>query len=161
MLLLLSPAAASIRLSPAGEVSCRRSVPHSCRTPGAPCTTADDCDEDQYCELGLGEPSEGWGEPPPGLMCIDPLPATGKCVEAPIVCSGNPNDPPDCVEPCEYMPPVGDLNATLEWQWGLESPLAEKTDIWATPTVARVYDANCDGKLDRNDPPNIAFVSWS
>jgi hypothetical protein len=130
-----------------------------CTLPGDSCTTADDCAEDEYCELGLGEPSEGWGDPPPGLICTDQLPPTGKCVGLPVVCNGGPNDPPDCVEPCEYMPEPGDLNASLEWQWGLEAPLPEKTDIWATPTVARVYDANCDGKLDANDPPNLVFVS--
>ncbi|PRP90061.1 FG-GAP repeat protein [Enhygromyxa salina] len=131
----------------------------ACTVPGEACTTADDCDEDEYCELGLGEPSPGLGEPPPGLICTAELPPTGKCVEAPVVCTGGPNDPPDCVDACEYMPPPGDLNASLEWQWGLEAPLPEKTDVWATPTVARVYDANCDGQLDNNDPPNLVFVS--
>ncbi len=31
--------------------------------------------------------------------------------------------------------------------------------MWATPTVARVYDANCDGKVDESDPPDVIFVS--
>lgn len=133
----------------------------SCTVPGAECTTADDCGEDQYCELGLGEPSPGPGTPPPGLVCTVDLPPTGKCVDLPVVCTGGPNDPPDCIEPCEYMPEPQPLNADVEWQWGLLAPMAEKTDIWATPTVARVYDANCDGKLDANDPPNVVFVSGS
>ena len=131
----------------------------ACKLPGDACTTEDDCDDGEYCELGLGDPSPGQGMPPAGLECLDPLPATGKCVDLPIVCQGGPNDPEDCVEACEYMPAPGMLNATLEWQWGVFEPLTDKTDVWATPAVARVYDANCDGKLDRNDPPNIAFVS--
>lgn len=130
-----------------------------CTIPGAACTTADDCEEGEYCELGLGDPSPGQGEPPPGLICIDELPPTGKCVESPVVCTGGPNDPEDCVPECEFMPTPGALDATIEWTWGLEAPLPEKTDVWATPTVARVYDANCDGKLDSNDPPNMVFVS--
>ena len=32
-------------------------------------------------------------------------------------------------------------------------------DVWATPTVGRVVDANCDGKVDLSDPPNVIFVS--
>jgi len=131
----------------------------SCTIPGAACTTAADCADDEYCELGLGDPSPGPGMPPAGLMCLDDLPPTGKCVGLPVICTGEPNDPPDCVEPCEYMPPAGQLNAVVEWQWGLEAPIEQKTDVWATPTVARIYDANCDGKLDKNDPPNLAFVS--
>ncbi len=130
-----------------------------CTAPGSECTTEADCGDGQYCELGLGEPSPGPGTPPEGLSCTKDLPPTGKCVDLPVVCNGGPNDPPDCIEPCEYMPTAGDLNATLEWQWGLEAPFPEKTDVWATPTVARIYDANCDGKLDQNDPPNVVFVS--
>ncbi|NVB39406.1 VCBS repeat-containing protein [Pseudenhygromyxa sp. WMMC2535] len=131
----------------------------SCITPGSECTTADDCGEDQYCELGLGEPSPGPGTPPEGLSCTLDLPATGKCVDLPVVCTGSADDPEDCVEACEVMAEAQPLNAVAEWQWGLESPLPEKTDIWSTPTVARVYDANCDGEYDENDPPNVVFVS--
>jgi hypothetical protein len=31
--------------------------------------------------------------------------------------------------------------------------------VWATPTVGRVYDSNCDNTIDENDPPNVVFVS--
>ncbi|WP_106390433.1 FG-GAP repeat domain-containing protein [Enhygromyxa salina] len=133
----------------------------ACVVPGEACTTADDCDEDEYCELGLGEPSPGQGQPPPGLVCTQKLPPTGRCVGAPVVCTGEADDPPDCVEACEYMPTPGELNASLEWQWGHNAPLFIKTDVWATPMVARMYDANCDGELDANDPPNMVFVSGS
>ncbi|NJK33387.1 MAG: hypothetical protein HC927_13850, partial [Deltaproteobacteria bacterium] len=130
-----------------------------CVIPGSECTTAADCEGSQYCELGLGEPSPGPGIPPAGLICTLDLPPTGKCVDLPIVCTGSPNDPPNCVEPCEVMPEAGELTAQIEWQWGLDAPFPEKTDVWATPTVARIYDANCDGQLDANDPPNVVFVS--
>jgi hypothetical protein len=33
------------------------------------------------------------------------------------------------------------------------------TDVWATPTVGRVVDTNCDGAVDELDPPNVIFVS--
>lgn len=132
----------------------------SCVIPGEPCTTAADCEDDEYCELGLGEPSPGPGTPPaPGLECVDDLPPTGACIDLPVVCTGGPNDPEDCVPACEVMPEPKPLSAAIEWQWGLEAPMTEKTDIWATPTVARIYDANCDDKLDGNDPPNVVFVS--
>jgi hypothetical protein len=61
---------------------------------------------------------------------------------------------------CEFYPPVGPLNAELKYEWGAAPLLApEHTDVWATPTVGRLYDANCDGLVDVLDPPNVVFVS--
>jgi len=64
------------------------------------------------------------------------------------------------VASCEYHPPVGKLTAEAKWTWG---PVAQVrpnfTDVWSTPTVGRVYDGNCDGKVDELDSPNVIFVS--
>src|SRR6185295_16545172 len=47
-----------------------------------------------------------------------------------------------------------------KWTWG---PTATQfpafTDVWSTPTVGRVHDGNCDGKVDELDSPVIIFVS--
>src|SRR5207244_4172952 len=32
-------------------------------------------------------------------------------------------------------------------------------DVWSTPAVGRIYDSNCDGKVDETDPPNLVFVA--
>ncbi|HTJ82454.1 MAG TPA: VCBS repeat-containing protein, partial [Polyangiaceae bacterium] len=68
--------------------------------------------------------------------------------------------PAGCVPTCEYHPPVGPLDAVEKYSWG---PVADVkpnfTDIWSTPAVGRIYDANCDGKVDVLDPPDLVFVS--
>jgi hypothetical protein len=70
-------------------------------------------------------------------------------------------DPTTCVEACEFVPQPGQLDTTVKWQWGLSDAgeFPDYSDVWATPTVARLYDANCDGEVDANDPPNLVFVA--
>ena len=100
----------------------------SCTLPGDPCTTAAECEEDEYCELGLGEPSPGHGRAaPPGLMCIDDLPPTGKCVEA---SGGLHRRQPGRsgrlrARELRVHARARLTNSTrpLEWQWGLEAPM--------------------------------------
>ena len=130
----------------------------ACVTPGDDCVSEADCPPGHYCEPALGEPG---GQGGAGANCTQPL-TPGKCLPLPPVCEGTPSDPPNCVEPCEYHPPVGQLNAVIKWQWGYDPPPTEfpnKADVWSTPTVARAFDANCDGKVDLADPPNVIFVS--
>jgi hypothetical protein len=48
----------------------------------------------------------------------------------------------------------------VKWRWGptaVEYP--DFTDVWSTPTVGRVADSNCDGKVDELDSPNVIFVA--
>ncbi len=140
----------------------------ACVTPGKPCQTPADCDPGQYCETALGDATDGGPEAgsPDGGKCTEPLPAGGRCVDLPPIC-GEDGGAPDggdggCVEKCEYHPPLGQLDAVVEWQWGLDpAPTAFPAfaDVWATPTVGRIYDANCDGNVDESDPPNVVFVS--
>ncbi len=97
-----------------------------------------------------------------GVACSDPLPPLGRCVPNPPTCpldAGVP-DGGACVASCQYHPPVGALNAVVKWTWG---PTAHAfptfTDVWSTPTVGRMYDTNCDGKIDDSDSPSIVFVA--
>ncbi|MFO0762421.1 MAG: VCBS repeat-containing protein [Byssovorax sp.] len=137
-----------------------------CVQPGKDCNTANDCAPGQYCETALGSMPDG-GAPdagPDGGLCTQPLPLGGKCLDLPPVCDndgGLPGPDAGCVQECLYKPPVGQLDATVRWSWGPDNAVHRPNvvDIWATPTVGRVYDGNCDGKVDLLDSPVIVFVS--
>ncbi len=125
-----------------------------CLTPGNDCVVQADCPDGEYCEPALGT------ETPPVGDCTQPL-ITGKCLPLPPSCTDEPNNP-DCIEDCEYHPPIGQLNSKRKWQWGyapMPSEFPTKADVWSTPVVGRMFDANCDGKVDLADPPNVIFVS--
>ncbi len=127
-----------------------------CVTPGDDCVSEADCPEDHYCEPALGEEGQG-GQ---GANCTQPI-QQGKCVPLPPTCIDEPNDP-NCVDVCEYFPQAGQLNAAVKWQWGHDpapTEFANAADVWSTPAVGRIFDANCDGKVDLADPPNVVFVS--
>ena len=131
-----------------------------CVTPGDPCVTEADCPDGHYCEPALGEGSGGGGQ---GGDCFEPL-QYGRCVPLPPLCDeiDGGADAGDCIEKCEYHPPAGQLNAVVKWQWGHDpapTQYPDYADVWATPTVGRIYDANCDGKVDLADPPSVVFVS--
>lgn len=138
-----------------------------CVTPGKDCHTANDCGPGQYCETALGESADGGapdGGSADGGACTAPLPLGGKCLELPPVCAsdadGGTSDA-GCVEACEYHAPPGQLNAVQKWAWSTSNAVFKPgfTDVWATPTVGRIYDGNCDGKVDELDSPVIVFVS--
>ncbi|MCA9635602.1 MAG: VCBS repeat-containing protein [Myxococcales bacterium] len=136
-----------------------------CVVPGAPCKSANDCAEGEYCEpaLGEGEGDTTGGDTTGGDMaCTQSIPDAGYCLKLPEVCGPGQDPMKDgCVAACEYYPDAGKLNATLKWQWGLYAAdeFSKFSDVWSTPTVGRIYDANCDGKVDDTDPPNVVFVS--
>ena len=137
-----------------------------CVTPGGSCFTGNDCKPGQYCETALGgAPGGGDGgvdapgdaSSDGGAGCFEPAPRPGKCLDLPPICPG----PPGCVDKCEYHPSVGKLDAVPKWSWGLAGAkeFPGFVDVWATPTVGRVYDSNCDGKVNELDPPQVIFVS--
>ena len=147
---------------------------NSCVRPGKDCHSAADCNVGEYCELGLGEGGgggdasvgDGGAGSNDGGVCLHPAPPGGRCLELPRECevtdAGVPVlDAGVCIPECEYYPdPDGPLNAEIKWHWGpsaVEYP--DFVDVWATPTVGRMYDSNCDGRVDDLDPPNIIFVS--
>ncbi|MEO7330321.1 MAG: hypothetical protein ABI193_17225, partial [Minicystis sp.] len=136
-----------------------------CVKPGKDCNNANDCEPGQYCETALGSMPDG-GVPDGGDdagLCTQPLPLGGKCLDLPPVCdadAGVPGPDAGCVAECTYHPPAGQLNATVRWEWGANAVHRPNfIDIWSTPTVGRVYDGNCDGKVDLLDSPDIVFVS--
>jgi hypothetical protein len=146
-----------------------------CVEPGATCRTAYDCPKGEYCDPALGGADGGTEKPvdagvptgnDAGLMvgtaCSDPLPPVGRCVPNPPVCPGDAGAPDSgaCVASCQYHPPAGKLNAVVKWSWGpTATAFPDFTDVWSTPTVGRMFDTNCDGKIDDSDSPSIVFVS--
>jgi len=137
-----------------------------CVTPGKDCHTANDCGPGQYCETALGSQPDG-GAPdggPDGGLCLQGPPLQGKCLDLPPVCdadAGTPGADAGCVALCEYHPPPGQLDAVAKWTWTTSNAVFKPgfTDVWSTPSVGRVYDGNCDGKVDELDSPVIVFVS--
>ncbi len=140
---------------------------NACVVPGASCRSADDCADGEYCEPALGEGGGSMDGGVPavdggtGAVCLGAAPATGRCVALPPHCTGDPAPGETCIRDCEYRPPTGPLNATIQWRWDAStvSQYPGQLDVWSTPTVGRVTDTNCDGAVDDFDPPNIIFVS--
>jgi hypothetical protein len=162
-----------------GSVCCAASdacFAGACVHPGALCRTTMDCAAGEYCEPALGGSGADGGADvdagtasDAGRACTAPAPLPGRCIALPPRCpagDGGVDAAIDggvtCVTECEYRPAVGRLTAEVAWSWGqpvapTESP--EHLDVWSTPAVGRLYDANCDGAVDEVDPPNIVFVS--
>lgn len=136
-----------------------------CATPGKPCFTSNDCDPGQYCETALGDEPDGGTGGAGGGNCTQPLPLPGKCLDLPPICdpdAGTGGATPDggCLAACEYHPGAGVLHAEPRWTWGpVATTQPDFTDVWSTPAIGRLYDGNCDGKVDVLDSPNVVFVS--
>lgn len=146
---------------------------NACVRPGALCRTTADCADGEYCEPALGGTggdggvSDGGALGDAGRACTAPAPLPGRCIALPPRCpSADGGVDVDagalCVTECEYRPAVGRLTAEVAWSWGQPTAPAvspEHVDVWSTPAVGRLYDANCDGEVDELDPPNVVFVS--
>lgn len=128
-----------------------------CVTPGRACQTANDCAMGEYCETALG--TDG-GTAVDGGACTQPLPLGGRCLARPEVCADGGVSDGGCIEACEYRGTAGPLTAVKRWAWGPTARVRPNvTDVWATPAVGRLVDANCDSRVDELDPPNVVFVS--
>jgi hypothetical protein len=132
---------------------------NACVTPGKLCHSAADCGSGYYCEPSLGAKTQPPPKPP-GKVCLQPAPQPGRCLKLPPVCPESGPPTPGCLPACEYHPKPGKLNAVAAWRWGDKvKSCPSLVDVWSTPVVGRLYDTNCDGKVDELDPPNVVFVS--
>jgi hypothetical protein len=69
--------------------------------------------------------------------------------------------PRDAVEVCEYRPPVGNFEPIVRCQWApAAGDRAASADVVMTPAVANLTDDNGDGVTDRNDVPDVVFISF-
>jgi hypothetical protein len=148
-----------------------------CVAPGKTCNSTNDCPTGQYCETALGTAgaadasTEGGSGADGGVTCTQPPPIGGRCVARPPLCApagdasadaAPASDAGACIASCEYRPTVGAFATDQRWQWGYNLGPAEfpnHVDVWSTPVVGRIYDGNCDGKVDELDSPSILFVS--
>jgi hypothetical protein len=139
----------------------------TCVSPGGACQSAGDCAAGSYCETALGANTGAGGSAGAGgngqaggPVCSQSLPQNGRCLPKPVACDAG-GQPAGCVETCEFKPKAGKLNAVKKWGWGAENAVVKPSfaDVWSSPMVGRVLDANCDGKVDELDPPNIVFIS--
>lgn len=77
-------------------------------------------------------------------------PTLGKCV------------PRDQVEICEFIPPVGDFNPSLGCSWPGPAGPSYSPDsryVVVAPIVGNLTDDNGDGLTNRDDVPEIVFLS--
>ena len=127
----------------------------ACVVPGDECASAADCVEGEYCELGLGD-----APPPDPTMACSSVP-NGRCLMLAQGCDeAGPGEA--CIRAdCIFEPEVADLDAVVQWRWDPDTATSDpdRTDVWSTPVVGRIYDTNCDGRIDSLDPSAIVFVS--
>ncbi len=126
----------------------------NCVEPMGSCHADGDCQGSEYCEFGLGSGAR--------VDNACSALADGQCVALPKNCS-EAMAGEDCIAnpgTCQYRPPVGDLQAEVQWEWNdSNATLPDFVDVWSTPMVGRVADTNCDMKVDRSDVPAVVFVS--
>lgn len=76
-------------------------------------------------------------------------PTANRCVDR----NANPNE-------CVYVPPVGVFNPTEAWAW-TGSPVSPEYDqVMMMPAVANLSDDNGDQVIDREDTPDVVFVTF-
>lgn len=71
--------------------------------------------------------------------------------------TGGPSD-----STCRYTPPTGVFQPAQEWTWvpGMATPNPEKDQVMSTPAVINLTDDNGDGDIDRDDIPDVVFISF-
>jgi hypothetical protein len=64
-------------------------------------------------------------------------------------------------EACEYRPPTGVFRPQLKWAWsGDTMAFPTHNQVMMQPVVANLNDDNRDGRIDRNDVPDVVFITF-
>lgn len=106
------------------------------------CTSSQICQNNSCVNLGY-ECNELW-PCPEGQTCDDLL---GRCIPY--------------ASKCEYRPPVGVFTPTIAWEWTQSTVESAHNQVMMAPMVANLTDDNGDGKIDRNDIPDIVFNTYA
>ncbi len=77
-------------------------------------------------------------------------PALGECL------------PRDSVPVCEFVPPVGEFAPALGCRWTTDglTEFPNRRDVVATPIVINLTDDDGDGRVTRDDVPEIVFLTY-
>lgn len=137
---------------------------NACVKPLAECQSDADCNAGQYCEPSLGAQTNSAKPiaPPAGQRCLLSAPPRGRCLQLPPQCEANNAVAGECLQRCEYRPAVEEtLSARVKWSWNPKTVTDRPAsiDVWQMPTVGRLTDSNCDGRIDHLDPPNVVLIS--
>jgi hypothetical protein len=123
------------------------SAPQTCQ-PGVSTTCGSGCcTTDQICLQGscqnLGPACDELSPCGPGYFCSKDL---GRCVPG---------------KHCTYKPPTGVFTPQVEWEWTGSTTAPAHNQVMMAPMVANLNDDNADGKIDRDDTPDIVFNSFA
>ena len=68
----------------------------------------------------------------------------------------------DSITTCEFIPPPGVFSPNVDCQWRPPNtgPFSTYDDVVMTPSVANLTDDNLDGFTDKQDIPDMVFVSF-
>lgn len=68
----------------------------------------------------------------------------------------------DVLPDCQFIPPVGEFEPVLgcRWEVGIDTVNPHHKDVVATPVIINLTDDDGDGRTDRNDIPDIAFLTY-
>lgn len=130
-----------------------------CANPGPECVDGTECEAGEYCDYSLGDPGV---DPGSDAGCQGGvIPPTGRCLPRPPACPEGvqPGDPPTCILPCEYRPPIGQFSPELQYSWG--DPANTTQNVMMAPVVVQLDDDNCDGHIDERDIPEIVFLTFT
>ena len=110
---------------------------------GNECCTTDQICLQNTCE-NLGYACEELWPCPPGYSCDATL---KRCVPG--------------ASKCEYRPPVGVFTPKVKWEWTGSPVEPGYNQVMMAPMVANLTDDNGDGKIDRNDIPDVVFHTYT
>jgi hypothetical protein len=166
---------------------CKKGPNYVCPSDGIACTK-EQCDatlnacksvpNDALCPCGQTcSPSGGCGSFCQVQACSNgKVYACGDCKDNDGDCKIDGNDP-QCLGACDntenagptqgsgcyFVPPPGQFNPKLSCAWNgppAGDPYPTAFDATMTPVVINLTDDNGDGKVDTNDIPDIAFISY-
>jgi hypothetical protein len=118
---------------------CKAGVTTKC---GSGCCTKDQICLQETCK-DLGPECDELWPCGPGYFCSEEL---GRCVPG---------------KHCTYKPPTGVFSPKVEWEWTGSSTAPSHNQVMMAPMVANLTDDNADGKIDRDDVPDIVFNTFA